>query len=131
MPELMINAGWTKDETVNHYKPRFLHALNALSDCKLDKALTAPEVVVMMDKPAGFNPTGYKTIRDIEADAILSQILSELIEEKYVRRYADSLFATDAGLEKRKSTDPYWKRTSCEIYDCDEDIPRLQPSKIG
>jgi len=119
MPELMINAGWTKDETVNSYKPRFLHALNALSDCKLDKSVTAPEVVLMMDKPAEFNPTGYKTIRDIEADAILSQILRELIEEKYVSIRADLIFATNAGLEKRKSTDPYWKRTSHETYDCD------------
>jgi hypothetical protein len=125
MPELMINAGWTKDETVNHYKPRFLHALNALSDCKQDKPLTTPEVVVMMDKPPEFNPTGYKTIRDIEADAILSQILRELIEEKYVTMHDDLLFATNAGLEKRKSTDPYWKRTSNEIYDCDEGMPRL------
>ena len=125
MSELMINAGWTKDETVNHYKPRFLHALNALSDCKLDKPLTTPEVVVMMDKPAEFNPTGYKTIRDIEADAILSQILRELIEEKYVTMHDDLLLATNAGLEKRKSTDPYWKRTSYEIYVCDEDTSRL------
>jgi hypothetical protein len=130
MPELMINAGWTKDEIVSHYKPRILHALNALSDCKLDKPLTASEVVVMMDKPAEFNPTGYKTIRDVEADAILGQILRELMEEKYVSIRADLLFATNAGLEKRKSTDPYWKRTSYEIYDCDEEIPRLQPSKI-
>ena len=122
MPELMINAGWTKDETVSHYKPRFLHALNILSECKLDKPVTVPEVVLMMDKPAEFNPTGYKTIRDIEADAILSQILRELIEEKYVSMRADLIFATKAGLEKHKSTDPYWKRTSQEIYDCDSDI---------
>lgn len=117
MPELMINAGWTEDETVSHYKPRFLHALNALSDCKLDKPLTTPEVV-MMDKPAEFNPAGYKTIRDIEADAILNRIISELIEEKHVTMRNDLLFATKTGLEKRKSIDPYWKRTSYEIYDC-------------
>jgi len=79
----------------------------------------------MMDKPAEFNPTGYKTIRDIEADAILSQILRELIEEKYVTMHDDLLLATNAGLEKRKSTDPYWKRTSYEIYVCDEDTSRL------
>ena len=130
MPELMINAGWTKDETVSHYKPRFLHALNTLSDCKPDKPLTTPEVVVMMDKPTDFNPTGYKTIRDVEADVILSQIISELIEEKYVTMHDDLLFATNAGLKKRKSTVPYWKRTAYEIYDCDEDMPRLQRSKI-
>jgi hypothetical protein len=120
MPELMINAGWTKDEIVSQYKPRFLHALNALSDCKLDKPLIASEVVVMMDKPAQFNPDGYKTIRDSEASAILSQILSELANENYVRMHADSIFATNDGLEKSKSTDPYWKRTSNETYDCDE-----------
>lgn len=118
MPELMINAGWTEDETVSHYKPRFLHALNALSDCKLDKPLTTPEVVVMMDKPAEFNSTGYRTIRNIEADAILNRIISELIEEKHVTMRNDLLFATKTGLEKRKSIDPYWKRTSYEIYDC-------------
>jgi hypothetical protein len=129
MPELMINAGWTKDEIVSHYKPRFLHALNALSDCKLDKPLTTPEVVVMMDKPTDFNPTGYKTIRDIEADAILNRIITELIEVKYVTMQDDLLFATNTGLEKSKTTDPYWKRTSNEIYDCNEDRPRLQPSK--
>jgi len=118
MPELMINAGWTVDETVSHYKPRFLHAMNALSDCKLDKHLTTPEVVDMMDKPPDFNPTGYKTIRDSEADTILNRIISELIEEKYVTIRDDLLFATKTGLEKHRSIDPYWKRTSYEIYDC-------------
>jgi hypothetical protein len=120
MPELMINAGWTKDEIVSQYKPRFLHALNALSHCKLDKPLTTPEVVLMMDKPAQFNPEGYKTIRDNEADVILGQMLNELNEQEYVRMHADSIFATNEGLEKRTSTDPYWKRTSNETYDCDE-----------
>lgn len=118
MPEFMINAGWTEDEIVIHYKPRFLHALNALSDCKLDKPLTTPKVVDMMDKPPDFNPTGYKTIRDSEADAILNRIISELIEEKHVTMRDDLLFATKTGLEKHKSIDPYWKRTSYEIYDC-------------
>src|SRR5690242_3108293 len=124
MPELMVNVGWTEGETVKYYKPRFLHALNVLSDCKLDKPVTTPEVVEMMDKPAAFNPTSYKTIRKTEADAILSQIVGELIQEKYVSKSGDSLFATKAGLEKRNATDLYWKRTSHEIYDCDEDKPR-------
>ena len=122
----MINAGWTCDETISHYKPRFLHALNSLSDCKLDKPVNTPEIVVMMDKPAAFNPRGYKTIRDIEADTVLSQILSELIEENYAAMHDGSLFATRKGLDKRNSTDPYWKRTSYEIYNCDEDMPRPQ-----
>jgi hypothetical protein len=116
----MINLGWTDDETVHHHKPRFLHALNALSKCNLNKPVTAPEVVGMMDKPAAFNPTNYKTIRDTEADAILGQIVSELIEEDYLRKHGNSLFVTKAGLEKRKATDHYWKRTTNEMYDCDD-----------
>ena len=119
VPELMINAGWTAEETVNQYKPRFLHALNALSDCKLDKPVTIPEVVDMMDKPATFNPTGYRTIRDTEADTILSKLISILIGENYIAKHGDSLFATKGGIEKRLATDPYWKRTSSEIYYCD------------
>lgn len=123
MPELMTNAGWTENETVNQYKPRFLHALNVLSDCNLEKPVTLQEVVDMMDKPATFNPTGYNTIRDKEADVILSQIVSQLIEDNYLSKVGDSLFATKCGLEKRKATDPYWKRTTYEIYDCDSYPP--------
>ncbi len=119
MPELMINAGWTETETVNQYKPRLLHALNALSDCNLEKPVALQEVVDMIDKPAAFNPTRYKTIKDTEADAILNRIMSELIEENYLSKRGDSLFATTHGLEKRKATDPYWKKTTYETYDCE------------
>lgn len=127
MPELMINAGWSEEETVIQYKPRFLHALNILSDCKLNKPISILEVVDMMDKPAVFNPTGYKTIRSNEAYAILDKIMNELIIDNYLTKNDDLLFATTAGLEKRKATDAYWKTTSKEVYYCDEDRPRLQP----
>ena len=127
MPDIMVSAGWKEEETVNHYKPRFLHALNALSDCKMDKPVTIPEVVNNMDKPAAFDPTKYKTIRDTEADVILSKIVNELLAERFLATDGDSLFATKDGLEKRKAIDLYWKKTSNEMYDCDEDKPRLQP----
>jgi len=123
----MINAAWTEEETVNHYKPRFLHALNALSECKLYKPVTIPEVVDLMDKPAAFNPTGYKTVRAYEADAILNTAVDILLADDYLAKDGDSLFATKRGLEKRKATDSYWKRTSGETYECDEDTPQLQP----
>ena len=131
MPDIMVSAGWTEEETVSHYKPRFLHALNALSDCKLDKSVTTPEVVDNMDKPAAFDPTGYETIKDTEADAILSKIVNELLAEGYLAKEGDSLFATEDGIEKRKAVDPYWKRRSNEIYDCSEDRPRLPPSRTN
>lgn len=124
----MISDGWTDDEIVNNYKPRFLHSLNALSECKQDKPVSTPGVVDMMDKPLAFNPTNYRTIGGSEADTILSQIMRELMEEKYLSKHGASLFATKAGLEMRKATDLYWKRTSNEKYDCDEDKPRLGPS---
>ena len=128
MPDIMVSAGWKEEETVNHYKPRFLHALNALSNCKMDKPVTIPEVVDYMDKPAAFDPTEYKTIRDSEADAILHRIVNELVAQGYLAQDGDSLFATKVGLEKRKALD-YWKRTPNEKYDCDQDNPRLQPSR--
>jgi hypothetical protein len=123
MPELMINAGWTDKETMDRYLPRFLHALNLLSDCKLDNPVTASEVVIMMDKPAGFNPDGYKTIRDNAADTLLSQMVSRLQGKNYLAKVGDSLYATKDGLEKRRATDSYWKRSPKEVYDCDEDKP--------
>jgi hypothetical protein len=91
----------------------------------MDKPVTIPEVVNNMDKPAAFDPTKYKTIRDAEADAILGRILNELVAQRYLAKDGDSLFATKEGLEKRKALDLYWKRTSNEMYDCDEDKPRL------
>ena len=121
MPELMINADWTEEQTMDRYLPRFLHALNVLSDCKLDKPVVASEIVIMMDKPAGFNPGGYKTIRDIAADTVLSKIVSRLQNKNYLTKVGDSLFATKDGLEQCKATDFYWKRSSKEIYDCDEE----------
>lgn len=121
MPELMINADWTEEQTMDRYLPRFLHALNVLSDCKLDEPVAASEVVIMMDKPAGFNPDGYKTIRDIAADTVLSKIVSRLQNKNYLAKVGDSLFATKDGLEQCKATDFYWKRSSKEIYDCDEE----------
>lgn len=123
MAELMINADWTEEQTMDRYLPRFLHALNVLSDCKLDEPVAASEVVIMMDKPAGFNPDGYKTIRDIAADTVLSKIVSRLQNKNYLAKVGDSLFATKDGLEQRKATDFYWKRSSKEIYDCDEQNP--------
>jgi len=131
MPELMINAGWSEEETVIHYKPRFLHALNVLSECKLDKPVTILDVVDMMDKPAVFNPTRYETVRDTKATVILDKIMSELIIEHCLAKNADLLFATTFGLNKRKAKDLYWKRTSKEIYNCDEDSSRLQPFGIS
>lgn len=121
MPELMINAGWTEEETVNHYLPRFLHALNILSDCKLDKPVAASEVVIIIDKPAAFNPNDYKTIRDSEADNVISKIVSELLDKHYLAKAGDSFCATKDGLEKRIATDSYWKRSPKEMYDCDAD----------
>lgn len=125
MPELMINAGWAEEETVSRYLPRFLHALNVLSDCKLDKPVAISEVVIMMDKPAAFNPIGYRTIRDTEADKVLSEIVSKLLDKNYLAKVGDSYYATKNGLEKQKTTDSYWKRSSREIYDCDERKHRL------
>jgi hypothetical protein len=124
MPELMINAGWMDEEIVEHYIPRFLHALNALSKCKTDKAIAIPDVVIMMDKPAAFNPDSYKTIRGTEADAILSKIVGRLSEKNYVTHEEDSLYATKNGLEKHEATDHYWKRSFKENYDCHGDETR-------
>jgi hypothetical protein len=118
MPELMINAGWMEVETVEHYVPRFLHALNALSECKTDKAIALSDIVIMMDKPAAFNPDSYKTLRGVEADAILSKVVGRLSEKNYVIQDGDSLYATKDGLQKREATDLYWKRSLKENYDC-------------
>ena len=125
--QIRVNIGWSDEEAMHHYAPRFLHALNSEAECRLDKPATVQDVVKKMALPAGFDPNQFELATPVKSDSIINRIIQSLETDRLIKRQGRVLFATEDGLAKRLARDDYWRRASTENYICDEDRPRMTP----